>query len=404
MDSLSALQSDTLILDWLAGINDGVLRRCSSPVPDTPWYLLSSAWLNQWKAKFSSSAPQSIPSIDNSQLLLHIDRLPLEEVCDLLKPIKTEFISGRDFAVVPEKAWTHFVQVYGCEAKSEIKRRSQPSELYKTSVETHLQAVSVAFVSKTEHDIQLTALKSAYFSRLDTFHFIKTTLKTYFLKDLSDSKCEYLARLWLLTSSVPTLESKLSTPSSELLFPGQLLTDEIRLCDLANNSDKNTVIICEIRERGEKKLFYSLHEMPCSACSLQIGQAGIICACNEAYFCDKICMSRHKCAFFSPANSEEDLCAFCGDEIVGTVYNCPCMDCMYCDERCYRRDTHRCRQVCEKCKEVVTTAVKCTCGEMEYCSSLCALSHECWKEKCPTCHNPLPTDSILCRCGTVRVM
>jgi hypothetical protein len=402
MASLSTLQTNALALDWLSGVNDGVLRRCSYPVPDTPWYLLPVQWLNQWKAGLSSD----LPSINILPFLLAGDRYLLEAVNSLLRPVKSDLVALRDYVLVPEKAWKHFTQTYGCEKDVEIKRVSQVVETYKTAVEVQLEGLQLAFVYRNGKDIVVTDAKLAYFSRLDSLYFVRNTLKEYFIKEYSlQLQGEYIIRLWILTSPLSDLKSAVSKPSSDLLFPGKLLTDEVKLYDI---SPKTSIFIAEVREQTQEKVFFALHEMACETCTLQIGIGGLTCLCNSAYFCDKMCMSKHKCALFSPVNSEEERCCYCTASVIGTAYMCKCMEVLckqrvYCGEECYRIDGHVCREMCGKCgSEMDLHRVKCDCGEEEFCCQSCASSHDCNQPHCQTCHLKLYSDAITCKCQKVR--
>lgn len=404
MASLSTLQTNTLVLDWLCGVNDGVLRRCSYPVSDTPWYLLPAAWLDQWKAGLGSET-SALPTIDNSPFVLEEDRYPLEVVNDQLRPVKRDLVLGRDYVLVPEKAWKYFKQTYG--SLVDIKRLSQVVETYKTSVEVQLTGLQLAFVYRQGADIRVTGTKWAYFSPLDSLYLVRNTLKAFFLKDLaSEMSGEFIVRLWQLTSPLSLLEKLVLKPASELLFPGKLLTDEVRLGDI---SPLSSIFVAEMREQTREKVFLALHEMTCHTCCLQIGSGGVVCACNAAYFCDKMCMSKHKCSLYSPTNSDEETCSHCSTAILGTAFTCACMEVLstqhvYCTEDCYRRGSHQCQQFCANCGSVMPgQRVKCDCGEEEFCCQFCATSHGCSKPRCPTCFCEFETAGIPCQCEKVRV-
>ena len=403
MASLSALQTNTLALDWLHGVNDGVMRRCSYPVPETPWYLLPVAWLDQWKAALGAGTA-ALPTIDNSPFVLEEDRHRLEVVNDQLRPVKRDLVLGRDYALVPEKAWKYFKQAYG--STTDIKRLSQVVETYKTSVEVQLEGVQLAFLYRQGADIQVTDAKLAYFSRLDSLYLVRNTLKAFFIREfVSDLPGEYIVRLWLLTSPLSSLKLLVQKPTSEMLFPGKLLTDEVRLCDI---SPISSMFVAEMREPTREKVLFALHEMACQTCRRQIGSGGVVCVCNAAYFCDKMCMLEHKCVLFSPTHSDEDTCFHCTNNILGTAFTCACMEVLstqhvFCNEDCYRQGPHQCQQFCANCGSVLPVQrEKCSCGGGEYCCSFCAASHGCSKPQCPTCLSEFETAGVPCQCEKVR--
>lgn len=302
-DAITPEDEATLVMDWLAGEDDEVTRASNSyPVAGSQWYLVSTTWLNAWKAYLGVSPAAFTEvkpgAIDNTELLLEGDYVRPNEKGQDVKITKPSLICNRDYELCPPVCWRFLSQKYDVKPGSEIIRQSISNQDNTTRVEVSLKPVK--FTALRFKDPLLTDPKIIYISCKSS----QKSLRDNLLKHINAlTRKSYTASqicLWKLDPTKSLLDlkrfiDKYSTGiEASLEFPGNILKDAlIEDCEIAGEND---LVVCEIK--GSKRVSY-FSTFYCCYCNKLAGKK-FSCMCEQScYYCSKNCLekdqSHHVC-------------------------------------------------------------------------------------------------------------
>ena len=233
-----------LILQCIAGINDGVERNSSKfPVPGSRWNVLSSEWFNAWKSVQidSSDTPTNSPGpIDNSSLIDLSSAIWRQENEKILKK---GLVLHQDFEILSAKAWGYLKSTFQVLAESDIPKYSVGGNSNETYIEIYTKPLKLlCYKEKLLFPEPITF----YISYKDKARALYVKIRKLLRIHMQLQALESELRIWVVdpSLSIAGLHKSLDTA---VIFPGKLLENNFKFIEDCEILDDDLLCI-EIKE------------------------------------------------------------------------------------------------------------------------------------------------------------
>ena len=279
------------VLDWIKGSDDGVDRVYGHPYKDTKWFLVSTKWMNRWKRinRLTDNYEEDLMDED-------LGEINSEDIIDLATTakIKKNYILkpgmaiGRDFEVLPKKAWNFLRKKYSC--KHKIIRRSIEVNQDETQIEITLFALNVIFAA--QGGLKSLIPQVYHVSRSETL----TNATDILAAEISQSQYNFYARLWKLETDCTIEDLKDQIENSQgkpFIFPGVLLEALHSPINSLELSPKDILVLEGKIGYGSPYIFKEKDKELCEGCR-RYSYGGRRCECNRFYYCNDMCEEKDR--------------------------------------------------------------------------------------------------------------
>lgn len=280
------------VLQWIKGKDDDVQRFRGQPVAKTKWYIVSTKWLNRWKSinKLTDDVDENemdedLGEIDSEDIISHECKGKFKKNYMLKADLKI----GRDFEILPKKAWKFLAKKY--RYKQKIIRKSIESTSDTTQIEITLFALKMLFV--VDKELKTINPEVFFVSRKDKLSPIITQLEKDILPNYS-----YNAKLWKLNAETnPTDLAELikNANGTSLVFPGTLLEGSQSTIDSFEITPTD-ILVFESQtsySMASNNFFKEKDKEFCEFCR-RYTFGGRRCQCNKYYYCNDHCEERDR--------------------------------------------------------------------------------------------------------------
>lgn len=283
------------VLDWINAKNDDVERIQGNPKANTKWYIISCKWLNKWKRlnKLSKEPKGNdfteLGPIDSEDILDFTIQAKPEGVLILKPGLRV----GRDFEILPEKAWNFLSAKYNYMHK--ILRKSVQVSENATQIEIALLSLRVIYV--IEKELKSEIPQTYFISNKEPLSSVISILEK---GNVPEYSCD--SKLWKLHTEVTPSELanliKLSNKTN-VIFPGSQCEDPSLTID-SYQILPTDILVIEGRENFGINDFFK--EKPkekemCERCR-KFTNKGRRCQCGKYNYCNDTCEksdSLHDC-------------------------------------------------------------------------------------------------------------
>ena len=279
------------VLDWMKGSDDGVDRVFGHPPKDTKWFLVSSRWLNKWKRinRLTDRCEENIMDEDLGEIDSEdiIDTTTSATIKDnyILKP---GMAIGRDFEILPKKAWNFLCKKYGF--KHRITRWSIEVNNDETQIEITLFTLNVVFALQSSLK---SIIPQAYqVSRNETLNNVIEMLSA----DIPQSQYNFYSRLWKLEpdTSLEDLKDQVENSGKmPVIFPGVLLEGKYSPINSFELSPKDILVLEGKAGYGSYDMFKEKDKELCEGCR-RYSYGGRRCECKRYYYCNDMCEEKDR--------------------------------------------------------------------------------------------------------------
>lgn len=278
------------VLDWMKGIDDGVDKSFGHPVKGTKWFIVSTKWLNKWKKinrltdeLLEDEMDEDLGEIDSEDII----DFATEAKISLNYILKPGLAIGRDYEILPKKAWLYLSNKYNF--KHKIIRKSIEVNNDETQIEITLFPLHVVFASKKGLKPDIPQVFQV--SRTQPLSVVVDMLES----EIPQGQQHYYSRLWKLENgtSLSDLKDLMDTEKKPLIFPGILLDNKYEPINKFELCHTDILVLESKPGYGSFELFKEKEKELCEGCR-RYSYGGRRCECKKYYYCNDMCEEKDR--------------------------------------------------------------------------------------------------------------
>ncbi|OMJ71190.1 hypothetical protein SteCoe_30655 [Stentor coeruleus] len=298
------------VLEWIKGKDDDVDRYQGQPAAKTKWYIVSTKWLNRWKRinKLTDDVDETemdedLGEIDSEDIISHECKGKFKKNYVLKGDLKI----GRDFEILPKKAWKFLAKKY--RYKQKIIRKSIQSTANTTQIEITLFSLNILLV--LDKELKTENPEVFFVSRKEKLNPLISQLEKDAVPNYS-----YNSKLWKLnpeTSPKDLAELIKNANGTSIVFPGTLLEGSQSTIDSFEITPTDILVFesqTTYSMASSNNFFKEKDKEFCEFCR-RYTFGGRRCQCGKYYYCNDHCEERdrnfHYCRIVSKIYTKTSL-------------------------------------------------------------------------------------------------